>query len=307
MTRLRSALALLSGVCALAVSEPAFAWGGYGHAIVADIAETRLTPTAMAGVRHLLALDGEHSMDQVASWPDEIGHVPADKGGLPQTLPWHYVDIDVSNPAYDAARDCPTGECVAAKLPELIDTLRNPAVPVAKRLIALKWVVHLVGDLHQPLHTSERNDDKGGNAVKLTYYGSDHHGHMNLHSLWDEGVLDHEANLHVGPHYSIDFARARAEAQVLNAHISPEDAADWGRGVGPGNDQAAIIGWINESHVLASKVAYGALPKGNNPDIGDDYSKIAWPVIERRLEQAGVRLAAILNANLTQPIGMTLR
>jgi len=304
MIRSRFALALFCGACMLGTAQPALAWGGYGHAIVADIAQSRLTPTALSDVQHLLALDGEKTLDQVASWPDQIGHVPADKGGLPQTLRWHYVDIDVSEPKYDAATDCPTGECVAAKLPEQIDILRDPKAPVAKRLIALKWVVHLVGDLHQPLHASERDHDKGGNAVRITYYGSDHHGHMNLHSLWDEGVLDHQADLHVGPHYSIDFSRAQGEADVLAKQISPENAADWARGIGPGNDQAAVIGWINESHALSRTVAYGKLPAGDKPDLGDAYTAIAWPVIQQRLEQAGVRLAAVLNANLTKPIGM---
>ncbi|GBQ91400.1 nuclease S1 [Gluconacetobacter johannae DSM 13595] len=291
-------MALAAGLGAGA-AQPALAWGGNGHAIVADIAEARLTPAAARQVADLLALEGHQTLDQVASWPDTIGHIPHDKGGAPETLPWHYVDIDVDTPAY-AAADCPDRNCVVERLPELARVLGDTHAPRAKRLAALKWVVHLVGDIHQPLHAAERDHDKGGNMVKVSYYGDTRNGHLNLHSLWDEGILEHETGLTTGPHYSIDLARARHEAEVLNAAITPGQAAAWSPQGLPGALDATVTAWANESHALARNVTYADLPKTGDA-LGDAYDKAAWPVIQVRLEQAGVRLADVLNVALPLP------
>lgn len=280
---------------AVAVAPAARAWGPYGHAIVADIAQSRLTPQAAQGVAALLAQEGHQSLDEVASWPDTIGHLPRSAGGAPETLSWHYVDIDVTEPAYDRARDCPGDACVVEKLPQMEAVLADAHAPAERRLEALKWVVHLVGDIHQPLHAAQRSDDKGGNTVRLTYYGDDANGHMNLHALWDSGVIDKEAGLVVGPHYSIDFAAARKEAKVLDAAITPDEAAYWASDVTPGGERRAAIDWADESHGLARSLVYGALPANKGADLGDAYSAMAWPVVQIRLEQAGVRLAAVLN------------
>ncbi|WP_323990514.1 S1/P1 nuclease [Nguyenibacter sp. L1] len=295
--------ALVMGLGAGA-ARPALAWGGNGHAIVADIAEARLSPAAARQVGDLLALEGHRTMDQIASWPDSIGHIPPERGGAPETLPWHYVDIDVAAPGY-AAADCPDGNCVVARLPDLLRVLGDARAPRAKRLAALKWVVHLVGDIHQPLHAAERDHDKGGNMVKVSYFGETRNGHLNLHSLWDEGILEHETGLTTGPHYAIDLARARQEAAILNDAITPGQAAAWAPQGLPGSLGPVVAAWANESHALARDVVYADLPHaGNGPGIapgialGAPYDQAAWPVIQVRLEQAGVRLADVLNAAL---------
>jgi len=280
----------------LCATPAAHAWGPYGHAIIADIAQDHLTPAATQQTTALLALEGHQTLDQVASWPDAAAHIPKSQGGIPETLPWHYVDIDTSHPTYDATRDCPNDNCVTEKLPQMIATLSNPNAPPQARLLALKWVVHQVGDLHQPLHAAEHAHDKGGNTVRISYFGDTQEGHLNLHSLWDEGILDRQASLVVGPHYSIDFTKARVEANTLNAQITPGQAAAWTTGYTPTQPHQAVVNWTNESHTLARTIAYGALPPRH--DIAQSYTDIAWPVIQTRLEQAGIRLAAILNAAL---------
>ncbi|MBS1074807.1 S1/P1 nuclease [Gluconobacter sp. Dm-73] len=291
--------ASLIGAGMLAFSSSAFAWGPYGHAIVADIAQERLTPQASKAAAALLELENHQTLDQVASWPDTIGHVPKKKGGAPETLKWHYVDIDVSHPAYDQARDCPDHACVVEKLPEEIRILTDTHESPQDRLVALKWVVHLMGDIHQPLHAAERNKDMGGNAIHLTYFGNNANGHMNLHSLWDEGVIDHEADLHVGPFYSIDPARAKQEADRLGALITPDEAQYWVQDLAAGDVHDATVNWADESHSLARSVAYGALPANKGADVGKAYTELTWPIMQLRLEQAGVRLAAVLNSALS--------
>jgi len=299
LPRSRSFVAAAIAAAAISAAPEAHAWGPYGHAIVADIAQERLTPQAQKTATALLAQEGHQTLDQVASWPDTIGHVPKSKGGLPETLVWHYVDIDVSSRGYDQERDCADHNCVAEKIPELEKILADTHAPAQQRLDALKWVVHLIGDVHQPLHAAERDHDKGGNAVRLSYYGETLNGHMNLHSLWDEGVMDREANLQVGPHYSIDFAKAKSEASVLAQHITPDEAKYWTAGFSTDHVRDATIDWVDESHAFARSISYGALPQNKNAELGAEYTTIAWPIIQLRLEQAGVRLAAVLNTALS--------
>ncbi|NVN43626.1 nuclease [Asaia siamensis] len=293
--------ALFTVTLVTSFSGQALAWGPYGHAIVADIAQSRLTPQATSAVTRLLALENHQTLAQVASWPDTIGHVPKDKGGLPQTLPWHYVDTDAKFATYDLARDCGNDICVTEKLPEMEKILADPKAAAADRLVALKWIVHLAGDLHQPLHAAERDHDKGGNMVKVSYFGQNRDGHENLHSLWDEGIMDHERHLVVGPHYSIDFTRAREEADRLNAQITPGQAAFWTGDFSAGTVHDSVVKWTDESHALARDVAYGALPAGRKKDLGEAYTAIAFPVIETRLQQAGVRLADLINTAFPTP------
>lgn len=296
----RPAALLAALLVAGGLSSPARAWGPNGHAIVADIAQAHLTPEALAEARTLLAAEGHNSLDQVASWPDTIGHLPRKAGGAPETLAWHYVDTSVFNTVYEQQRDCPDKACVTEKLPEQERILADRSAPAAERLAALKWVVHLVGDIHQPLHTAERDHDKGGNAVRLSYYGNTQNGHMNLHSLWDEGVIDHATGLSVGPHYTISFPDAAREADKLNGQITETETAFWTRDIGAGHEHATAVAWTDESHALAETIAYGALTATKNAELGDDYTSLAWPVIRLRLEQAGIRLAAVLNVALGQ-------
>jgi hypothetical protein len=170
----------------------ALAWGPEGHAIVAEIAEARLTDAARAQVAQLLTQENHQHLDEVASWADDyrVSH--------PETGGWHYVDIPLSTAAYDANRDCAGGNCVVVQIQSFAATLGNKNAAPADRLVALKFVVHFVGDIHQPLH-AEDDDDKGGNDVHITYFGKS----TNLHSVWDGRIIeqarcDPGAELHAG-------------------------------------------------------------------------------------------------------------
>ena len=166
------------------------AWGPEGHAIVAEIAEPRLTPAATAEVTRLLAMDTpphEH-LDEVASWADAYrahGHA--------ETGPWHYVDIPLDAGAADVFRDCPKSDCIINMLTGFAETLTDKARPDADRLKALKFVVHFVGDIHQPLHCADHGD-RGGNEVHLTFLGR----RTNFHAVWDGGIIEAELHTHLG-------------------------------------------------------------------------------------------------------------
>ncbi|WP_083901164.1 S1/P1 nuclease [Azospirillum sp. B4] len=301
----RTAAALLSTAALTLSASQALAWGPNGHAIVGDIAQDRLTPKAKAAVDQLLALEGHHTLDEVASWPDTVGHLPKDKGGLPDTLPWHYVDVPTDQPAYDAARDCAEDNCVIARLPEQARLLADPKAAPEARLAALKWVVHLVGDLHQPLHAAERDHDKGGNDVKVRYFGDDRNGHLNLHSVWDGSIVDRELGLSVNKDYSIDLAKAKAAAATLEPNITAYDGKAWlpkgSAKVGLKGIDPAVQAWAEESHGLARDVTYGLLPPPESDGVeglAQGYETISWPLVRMRLEMAGVRLAWVVNQAL---------
>src|SRR5258706_8469292 len=166
---------LAVGLC-LAVFMPAnlMAWGPEGHIVVAKIAAAHLTPSAKTGVKQLL---GRHTLDSVANFADQV------RSQRPETAAWHFVDIPKDATDYNSDRDCketPKGDCVIAELARAQADLKNKSVTKAKPAEALKFVVHFVGDLHQPLHSSD-NGDRGGNDVKVDFLGRA----SNLHRVWD--------------------------------------------------------------------------------------------------------------------------
>src|SRR5262249_30474310 len=133
---------------AMLLSGQVRAWGPEGHAIVAEIAEARLTDAAKTQIAQLLAADdsGAQHIDQIASWPDAI------RQARPETGPWHFVDIPLDAAKYDASRNCDQGNCVVQAIQKFVGVLRDRNQDKAARLEALKFIVHFVGDIHQPLH-----------------------------------------------------------------------------------------------------------------------------------------------------------
>src|SRR5215213_8716979 len=158
-----------------------FAWGREGHAIVAQIAESRLTPKAKAAIDDLLPKQA--TMSSVSSWADSI------RKEREETATWHYVDIPYEMRAYDAARDGKNGNNVIDKIVDFANVLNDRTRPAAEREEALKFLIHFIGDLHQPLHCAERNEDKGGN-FRLVFF-LDEPQAVNLHRTWDSVILKH--------------------------------------------------------------------------------------------------------------------
>jgi hypothetical protein len=186
----------------------AWAWGPEGHAIVAEIAETRLSGPVRDQITQLLRGDDSHAqhLDQIASWPDAV------RPSRPESAPWHFVDIPLDAAAYDAGRDCKGGDCVVAAIQRFVSVLGDRSAEPAARLEALKFIVHFVGDIHQPLHCVDDfskfpppEGDKGGNKVHLTYFGKP----MNFHSLWDGGIIEEALDIELGRIMSQIFKQPR--------------------------------------------------------------------------------------------------
>lgn len=256
---------------------PVFAWGNAGHIIVGDIAEHYLSPSTHEQVKALLAADGSASLGAVATWADEI------KSDRPNTKPWHYVDIPVCGQA-DPNTYCPNGQCVTEQIKRFAHVLGNHNASQSERIEALKFLTHLVGDIHQPLHAAD-NHDYGGNDIHVSFLGQGG-GTLNLHAIWDTDMIEQ---------FSSDPGD---EANILVKTISAQDVKIWSAGT--------VDNWAAESHQLAINVAYGKLPGGfacgkpepENVEIGRKYYRQAKPVIEKQLKRAGVRLAFLLNQTL---------
>jgi hypothetical protein len=304
---------LASIVLATSLSAPlAHAWGCKGHQTIALIAEKQLTPEAKEFVFSLLTgnpIDPQlkrycgsavsDPMGDASTWADDVR--PERKNG-----PWHYIDIPRGVSKTTLAQFCGKEGCVVSAIAEQVAILKDKAAPGAKRAEALRYIIHFVGDLHQPLH-STTNADEGGNCVPLKFFRREPHERAhgfapNLHSVWDSAILERDSE-----------------------GADPAEYADMLLGTFAGSietwQKAGIHedDWVWESYEYAESTTYGALtPKvAIEPNVpvhsctddnhigerllhqhitaGEAYQQQAAPVVERQVVQAGIRLAMILN------------
>lgn len=258
----------------LILASPAGAWAPEGHRIVAAVAERHLSPEARAQVNELLK---GHSLASVSSWADQVRRT------RPETYNWHFVDIPLEMSQYEATRDCrssPRGDCVVAAINRGVETLKDARVTGPARVQALMFLVHFVGDIHQPLHASEGvtangTPDRGGNLIAVNFYG-----HVsNLHRVWDGELLAHS-----GQRQASLVAELRALAETFPAETFSKTSA---------------ATWANEAHREARAHAYGDLPRTfmmDEASLGDAYERAELPTVKRQLALAGYHLAVALNA-----------
>jgi len=258
------------GMALFALPSPALAWGKTGHRVVAALADAQLSGLARAHVKELL---GVESLDEAATWPDDMRSAPGQFWQKTAT-PWHYVTLN--GIVYDHAP--PEGDALDA-LNRYRATLQDPNANIADKQLALRFIVHLVGDLHQPLHVG-KCCDKGGNEVKVKWFGRD----LNLHSVWDSALVEEE---------QLSFTELAAK---LQRHTSNADVLAWWD-INPRD-------WISESAQLRETV----YPERNRkdpkapPELSYGYVYKYTPLMEQRLKQAGVRLAAYLNDIYSRPL-----
>ena len=262
---------LAAFACFLVVAcSRVLAWGGEGHQVVALIAEARLTDTARAKVQELLGPDASISDAEVVNWADEI------KRQRRRTAPWHYVNIPVEAKAYDRARDGNDGNNVVERLEAFEKMLADPSQPHEARVEALKFVVHLAGDVHQPLHCAERNGDRGGNTC-LVWMPASKGKASNLHTVWDTSLL----RTFIGKTRIADYSDGLAK------RMTDEQLKAWSMG--------GVESWANESHNVAAAHAYAHVPDGEATRLTERYVSDSQPIVEQQLQRGGVRLAVILN------------
>ena len=246
------------------------AWGGEGHQVVALIAEERLTVDAKSGIHELLGADVDISDAEIASWADQI------KWKRRRTSPWHYVNIPHDAAGYDPERDGKDGNNIIERIVSFEELLADRSKPKEARAEALKFLVHLVGDVHQPLHCVERNGDKGGNTC-MVWMPESKGKPTNLHTVWDTTLL----------RSFVGRTRIAEYSLALSLQVSEAQTKDWSSG-----DATA---WANESKGVAEKSVYAGVPEGKATRLDFKYVNDSQPVIEQQLQRGGIRLAVILN------------
>jgi hypothetical protein len=260
----------------LLVPASSLAWGPEGHRVVGDIARARLTPAARLHVKELL---GNDDLAAVSVWADDI------KGERPETYGWHFVDIPMNASGFSEPRDCYRPDekhaytlqdhhnCVVDRITMFKQVLSDRSAPKQDRIDALKFVVHFVGDVHQPMHAM--GDARGGNDIHVIEFGSSQCGKYacNLHFAWDMGLIEHTGLSEA--QYTSKLDRLITIRKLTNqTHGTPEE-------------------WANESFHLAKKVWVN-----DGGAVDEAYYNNDIRIVDQRLALAGIRLASLLNQAL---------
>lgn len=250
-----------------------FAWGHKGHEIVGDIARAHLTDNARRNIQELL---GSDDLASVANWADEV------RRDRPESYGWHFVDIPKDSSGFSEARDCyqpddkrPTSKddhhnCVVDRITMFRQIVADPNAPQQTRVEALKYLVHFVGDIHQPMHAIA--EARGGNDVHVVEFGSSQCGKYpcNLHSVWDSDLIEHTG---------------RSEQEYVAYLQQQIPAHRWQERAGGSPED-----WANESLRLARQAWVN-----DAGSVDEAYYKTNISTVDERLALAGLRLARILN------------
>ncbi len=267
-------------VLAALVPAPALAWGGFGHRTTAKIALANIKPETLRGIERLLAHEKRlgtpectlRSLEDASTWPDCVRRMRWRWG---YTAAWHYRTTPICE-AYEPWTNCSGGNCVTAQIERNHRLLADESLPPHIRLEALAFLVHFVGDIHMPLHSGDKGD-RGGNDRKASYGIVPN---MNLHWIWDGALAERAIT-------STERPIVRRYSTAERAELAGGTAADWGR----------------ESWEIARDIVYrksfdrdpcaGDLP-GETALTQEDIVE-AIPVSQRRIRQAGLRMARLLD------------
>ncbi len=263
--------------CALSIvvflSAPAYAWGPQGHRLIGTMAEAELTPGARAEVARLLHGESDPTLAGISNWADDLRENDPDLGR--RSASWHYVNLAQDDCVYQAAAHCRNGDCVIEAIRRQEALLADRRQPDAVRTQALKFLVHFVGDVHQPLHTGYAND-RGGNTYQLQVRGLG----SNLHRVWDGDVV---------------MAASRSEQRNLRrlrALPTPAGVSD-----------TAVGSWAETACRIVRREGFYP-PRGL---LAPGYLTRWRPTADMQLRLAAERLARLLNRALAPPDAARVR
>lgn len=234
-----------------------FGWGQTGHRVVGEIASYHLSKKVAKSIEEIL---GPESLAMVANWMDEIKSDPA----YNRLNSWHYLTVKTGQ-TYDPNIQEKSGDAFG-KTKMIIAALKNGELNREEKKAYLKMLVHLVGDLHQPLHVGT-GEDRGGNDIKVTYFNQN----TNLHTVWDTKIVDDK---------NLSYTEL---SKHLNRRATKSLVADY--------QNVPMENWLQEA-VNLRPIIYN-LPDNNR--LFYPYGYKTYPVIECRLLAGGIRLAGILN------------
>jgi len=258
--RLRCVCAVVFFVL-LASSQPGFAWGVTGHRVVAEIAQRHLNGKARKALKELI---GDQSLAYWANWADFV----KSDSTYRYASRWHYVDLPahLEKDAFVEALKALQGENLFSRIPVLEDRVKDRNLSPGERQFALKYLIHLIGDAHQPLHVG-RDEDQGGNKISVTWFGKT----SNLHIVWDELLVDFQQWSYTEYATALDMADKATVAQLQSGNL--ED-------------------WLYESHALSDRIYDNIKPDSK---LSYRYNYLFAQDLNDQLLKGGLRLARILN------------
>jgi hypothetical protein len=256
------------------------AWGALGHEAVAYVATNFVAPTTKTYFQTLLGDTSPDYLASVSTWADSWRSTTTGKF----SAPFHYIDANDSPPSscsVSLSRDCGSGGCVVSAISNYTTRLLTPSLSKAERQIAAKMVIHLVGDVGQPLHCEAL--DKGGNDVDVNYGGDS----TNLHAVWDSDIAEAIAG-------GSSLASAKSWAATLTTAIKTgtykSAAAGWVSGLSVKSAQSSALAWATESNAqVCSTVLAKGLSYVENNDLSGSYTTTAKPVVNLQIAKQGYR------------------
>ncbi|CAM1501735.1 Fc.00g037190.m01.CDS01 [Cosmosporella sp. VM-42] len=268
----------------------AIAWGSLGHITTAYLASHFVSNSTEAFFKDLLYNDEPDYMAKIASWADSIRYT---KWGR-FTSTFHFIDAHDDPPRscnVDFERDCKDTGCVISSLKNYTDQLVDPSLPKWRRNQAAKFVIHFVGDLHQPLHNEDVS--KGGNGIYVLWDGR----HFNLHHVWDSSIAEKWiGGMHGSPYVLAEKWSNQLAVEITDGKFADESEV-WLKDLDFSNSISTAMAWSREANAL---VCTHVLPEGPEAivgqELGGEYFDKAGPVIEKQVARAGFRMAAWLDS-----------
>jgi hypothetical protein len=279
----------------LSLASQASAWGALGHNTVAYIAQSFVSPQTVKYTQRLLNDTSDAYLAHVATWADSYRSQP----GGEFSAPLHYIDALDSPPEscnVDFERDCPEEGCIVSAIANYTTRFQDKKLGVDERQKALKWVIHFLGDVHQPLHVE--NIAVGGNLINVTFANAS----TNLHRVWDTNIPEKLIG-------GFDLSDAENWSTTLIADIKngkyANASATWLQGMSANDSIASAMHWATDSNAY---VCSTVLPEGEEEVAGEElsgeYYDSAIPVVQMQIAKAGFRLAAWLNLAVTGKTGI---
>ncbi|RDW78340.1 putative nuclease S1 [Coleophoma crateriformis] len=279
----------------LAAIPRAFAWGTLGHDTVAYIASNFVTAETATYFQNILGDTSANYLASVATWADSYRYTTAGKF----SAPYHYIDANDAPPKtcdVQYSRDCGSTGCVVSAIKNYTSRVQSSKVSAAEKVIATKFLVHFLGDIHQPLHDEQLQ--VGGNGIAVTFGGTS----TNLHHIWDTEIPEK----YVGGYALAD---AKSWATTLTTAIKTgtykSSAASWLKGMDITDAQASALVWASDANsYVCSTVLVDGLTAVEGVDLSGAYYTAALPIVKLQIAKAGYRLAAWLNLIATGSTGL---
>lgn len=270
----------------------AFSWGWPQHQIIGSIAQSRLSAEAKEGIKDILG--GNYNLGDLAPCADQISRNDTDCSGIkfkamPETRNWHYINLPVNTKPTAASikSHCPGDNCAPMQVKKEVKTIADPASSKQEKLVALVFMLHLVGDIHQPLHCVD-DGDYGGNSLKLNFMGVS----TSLHSMWDHMMFVYSNpvvnNSDPAKAYVSDKMDVAKVVKTIEKNMKDKDTSTWTTG-------DVVFDAVIESQQVASKVAYPQYADMSNNALSEEVITGNTEVFTDLIQKSGIRLAYLLN------------